>query len=565
MALRVPYTGFESKPGCIMISRREFHKGVVALALARLAAGPVQAGTQDDSLFYLNRLTFGATVQSRATFNTLGLEKWLARELEKPVENPDLSARLTAATLRMEYEAGETETGEKWPAVNEMRAYSYLDGNPEKLVDLLNYELPVSYTERSRPAYEVIAASFIRATHSDAQLREVMTGFWHEHFSVNSDKDEGTAAFFAQYDLIMRENAFGNFRTLLGAVAHAPSMLFYLNNEASRASPANENYARELLELHTLGAKNYFNDQYDDWKDVPKDAAGIALGYIDQDVYEVARAFTGWSVGDGRWIDEGRYAPASGKFYYVDFWHDPYQKRILGREFAPNRGPEADGEDVLDMLAAHPATARFISEKILRRLGIETPSQKYLDHVAQVFLAHTQSVDQIAHVLRAVILHTEFAQTPAQKLRRPYEFLIAMFRATGAEIVAPQDDLVWSLQVAGWRQHQVRPPTGHSDASSDWANTRALNAMVDFALYSHNDYFDGVAFDPVPKGAKTWADLAEHWRERFAAPSDTLDAFLSGSDLDIDEKLPTQDPEYISWGSSTAIGLAALSTQFMFR
>ena len=174
------------------------------------------------------------------------------------------------------------------------------------------------------------------------QLREIMTQFWHEHFSVNATKSETTSIFFPQYDNHMRQHTIGSFRELLGAVAHSPSMLIYLDNDDSRASPANENYARELLELHTLEQGNYFNDLYDDWKAVPGATEGAAEGYIDQGVYEVARAFTGWTVGDGRWVTDDTYAPMSGKMHYVEAWHDPYQKRILGHEFPPYSAPMAD-------------------------------------------------------------------------------------------------------------------------------------------------------------------------------------------------------------------------------
>lgn len=122
---------------------------------------------------------------------------------------------------------------------------------------------------------------------------------------------------------MLRDNALGNFRALLGAVAKSPTMLCYLNNDVSRASPANENFARALLELHRLGAGNDLNDRYNRWAEVPGAADGLAQGYIDEDVYETARDFTGWSVGDGRWVADGTEAPLSLRFHYVEGWHDP--------------------------------------------------------------------------------------------------------------------------------------------------------------------------------------------------------------------------------------------------
>jgi hypothetical protein len=271
--------------------------------------------------------------------------------------------------------------------VDELRPLATLDAPPESLLPLIDWTLPMAFDERARPAEEVVAASLVRAVHAPAQLREVMTQFWHDHFNVHAQKDEYTAVFFPAYDAALRDRALGNFRDLLGAVAASPAMLYYLNNADSRASPANENYARELLELHTLGAAHYLNDRHTRWHEVPKDADGIAVGYIDEDVYEVARAFTGWTVGDGRWLSEGVEAPRTGRFHYAAAWHDPYQKRILGVEFPPNRAALADGNDVLDLLARHPGTARFVCGKIARRFISDDPDPALVERLAAVFLA----------------------------------------------------------------------------------------------------------------------------------------------------------------------------------
>lgn len=519
---------------------------------------------ENTDLVYLNRLTFGADTASKAAFAKMGLTAWLDAELAKPVTDTALEQRINAAELWIEYEEGESETGEKWPAVAEMRLLQYLKTDPAELIKFLNFDLPFDFAERARAGQEVIAASYIRTVHADAQLREVMTAFWHDHFNVNALKDEATAIFFPGYDDIMRRNAFGNFRVFLGEVARAPSMLFYLNNEASRASPANENYARELLELHTLGDINYLNDKYDNWHDVPGADAGYAEGYIDQDVYEVARAFTGWTVGDGRWIDDGTDAPETGTFYYSETWHDPYQKRILAHEFDANSAPMADGDKVLDILARHPGTAQFVTQKMIRRLGIETPSEAYKQRISSVFLNATDAPDQLAQVIRAIVLDDEFAKTPADKLRRPFEFLIALYRACGTKIVNPPPELTWALIKTGWMQHRVAPPTGHSDHSIDWANTRALNGMVNFSLYAHDSWYEGLEFDYKTTAATTWGEFATHWTKALSAPDEAVAAFLEGMELNFDDPLTTDD-EYLAWGASNAIAMAALTPEFMFR
>lgn len=550
-----------------MITRRGLHKTALALALAGLAA-PIagRASTPDARhALLLNRLSYGRSQDAAATLDRMGLAAWLDAELAKPDMDVDLADRLSRARLKIEYEADRTAEGASWAALSELRPFQHLGTDPKDRLPLLDYGQGYAYQERLRPAYEVIAASLIRAVHSKAQLRELVTQFWHEHFSVNATTDEATSVFFPEHDAAIRTHALGNFRAMLGAVARSPSMLIYLNNDVSRASPANENYGRELLELHTLGARHYLNDLYDDWKAVPGAEAGRAEGYIDQDVYEVARAFTGWTVGDGKWLGDGQHAPKSGRFEYVEAWHDPYQKRVLGVEFGPNRAKMADGETVLDLLAAHPGTARFVTGKLMRRLGIETPSDGYRARIADVFVAETDAPDQIAHVIRAIVRDPEFLATPAQKLRTPFEFLAGLYRATGAEITATDLGFSWWLGRAGWTQHEVRPPTGHSDASADWANTRCLNGLVDLALFAHAEWFETATLDlSSTYGASHWGDLAAHWADAFGADPAIMEQSLTH--LEADPASPVTDsPDHLNWANRSLISLAALQSGFLFR
>ena len=548
-----------------MVTRREFHKGLLGLALTSLAAPRAMANFGvNPSNVYLNRLTYGSTAESLAEFERLGLDGWLENQLALPESDPALEARIAAARLFIGYEAGESDSGAQWDELEEMRHLTALNAPAAEMVKFMDYDLPFDFAERERPGNEVIAASYIRVTHAQAQLREVMTQFWHNHFNADALKDVETSVFFPEYDRIMRRHALGNFRAMLGEVAQAPTMLYYLNNASSRASPANENYARELLELHTMGAANYLNDLYDNWHDVPGADEGLAVGYIDQDVYEVARAFSGWSVGDGDWLDDGSDKPTTGAFYYATLWHDPYQKRILGVEFDAHAAPMSDGNKVLDILAAHAATARFVSEKIIRRLGLETPSDTLKARIAEVFTRAVHDEDQIAQVVRAIVLSEEFATTAPSKLRTPFEFLIALYRATGTQVVEPQEDLYWQLERTGWTQHRVGSPTGHSDHSEDWANTRALNGMVDFALYAHDNELEGIKFSHKV-AVKTWGEYGAHWARALQAPPDLVKSFLKGMEVSHDEALPFDDDGYLIWGANNAIALAALTPEFMFR
>ncbi|WP_374426513.1 DUF1800 domain-containing protein [Tabrizicola sp.] len=555
-----------------MITRRMFHARLLAVAAAAglPPLAPARAAEGGEARLWLNRLTFGATAQDLQSFAALGPEAWFDRQLALPITDPALDDRLARARLRIAYPAGQDEDGASWPATDELRPLSALMADPATLLPLIDWTpgRGMDYGERVRPATEVIAASLIRAVHAEAQLREVMAQFWHDHFNVNALKDEYTAAFFASHDALMRTHAFGNFRTLLGEVARSPAMLYYLNNADSIASPANENYARELLELHTLGAENYLNDRYSDWRQVPGADAGLAEGYLDLDVYEVARAFTGWTVGDGRWISDGETAPLTGRFHYVARWHDPYQKRILGREFAPNRGPMEDGEEVLDILAAHPGTARFVCRKIARRLLSDDPDPALVDRMAGTFLAAKAAPDQIAQVLRVLVLSSEFA-APATKLRRPFEFLAALYRAAGAEVDSVENGFPWSLARAGWRQHDYGPPTGHPDRLSAWTGASTLNRYVDLALNGLQDWFDGATADlsALASDAETAGDFAARHAAALApGQGGDIAADLAGA-FGFDPGTPARD---FSAGdrqglAETVVAFAALSPEFLLR
>lgn len=545
-----------------MLTRRQFHIRFFASLAASALPGQMRATVAHRADLWLNRLTFGATEESRAAFGDP--LAWLNAQLAMPATDPSLDVRLAAARLRISYPSGSDENKHSWPALDELRPLSTLTNDPADQLHGIDWEQGMDYAERARPASEVIAASMIRVVHAPAQLREVMAQFWHNHFNVNGQKDEYAAMAFPSHDAIMRTHAFGNFRVMLGEVARSPSMLYYLNNADSRASPANENWARELLELHTLGAGNYLNDRYDDWKSVPGAADGVAQAYLDLDVYEVARAFTGWSVGDGRYISEGEYAPKSGRFHYIEAWHDPYQKRILGVEFVPNRAPMEDGDQVMDILAAHPGTAAFITTKLIRRLLTDTPDPVMVDQIAQVFLAAKDAPDQIAQVIRAIVTHPAFEATPPSKLRRPFEFMAALYRATGAEITSTESQFQWQLMRAGWKQHEYGPPTGHPDTADKWTGASSLNRVVDYALYGHDDWFGVATADlgSLASDSETIDQLINRWAGRLGAAPENLaevmglDPSAQAAALSVDER---------KGFAAGAIAFAALSPDFLLR
>ncbi len=550
-----------------MLNRREFLiSALLATALRPLPALANPIAT-DPAEVLLNRLTFGANAESRAALAGMGAQAWLDDQLTRPAHDPDIDGRLAAFRLRISYEAEDEGNGFAWGALDEMRALTALNADPGTLLPLLDWEKPMSYAERARPADEVIAASLTRAVHAPAQLREVITQFWHDHFNVHAQKDEFVAVFFPSYDATLRENALGNFRTLLGAVAKSPSMLIYLNNAESSASPANENFGRELLELHTLGAGNYLNEHYDRWSEVPGALDGLALGYIDEDVYEVARAFTGWTVGDGRWIAEGQNTPMTGRFAYVEGWHDPYQKRVLGVEMEPNRAPMADAEQVMDILAKHPGTAKFICTKLARRLVTDQPSPEFIDRLATLFLQTADAADQIAQLIRAIVADPEFANPPG-KIRRPFEFLAAIYRASGVKVASTEMDFHWQLARAGWQQHTFPPPTGHPDTLDAWNTSTLILRYVDYALAAHDDWFGSTTSrlsGKVPDEVQTLGKLMRFWSaELHGTAADASPEFFAAMEINPDDALPPDETERHDY-STVAIALAALSPQFIYR
>lgn len=554
----------------MILGRRAF----TVSALSMLLVGTVTNGVARAAIplsTALNRLTFGATPDSLASFLKMGLEAWLDRELAQPASDSKLNKRLSQARLLIEYEADKDEKNRSWKARKELVPYKYLNADGRTLLPLLDYDTSVmSYEERIRPGREVQAAALIRAVHADAQLREVMTQFWHDHFNVNSQRDEHTAAYFGLHDAMLREHAFGNFRAMLGAVARSPSMLFYLNNEASKASPANENFARELFELHTLGAGNYFNDRTTVWSEVPGAKQGLADGYIDQDVYEAARALTGWSFGDGRYLAEGDNAPSTGEFHYIDGWHDPYQKRILGVEFRANAAPMADGEKLFDILAHHDGTAKFLCTKLCRRLLADDPPAALVERAVKTWKANSDATDQIAKVIRTIVLSPEFSATPPRKLKRPFEFLASFYRATGAEVTSPSLNYIWELSKAGWNQHEFRPPTGHPDVADYWANTNLISGYVNLALNALDEGSEAGKANlaaALPADKTRVADAVRHWQAAFQGDDASEEAVKNIVALMADdpgESLPDdpQDREAMLRG---IVASAALTPQFLFR
>jgi uncharacterized protein (DUF1800 family) len=375
--------------------------------------------------------------------------------------------------------------------------------------------------------------------HSKCQVRELLCDFWHNHFNVNA-AEQAVAAGLPAHDATIRANALGNFRTLLEAIARSPAMLVYLNNRSSRAGAPNENYARELLELHTLGRPNYLNALYNRWREVPGAADGQPAGYIDEDVYEAARAFTGWSIEDGAGLSANERLPATGKFRYVDAWHDPYQKRVLATEFVPFGEPMADGRKVLDIIAAHRGTAQFVCGKLVRRLVADDPPAQIVAAAVATWQDNRQAPDQIARVVRTVALHPDLQASAGRKLKRPLELLASFARATEIDL-HPTEGLINELDASGQRLFGWQPPTGHPDDPTYWLSSNATRRRVSLLLgLADNAWNTGVlpTRAALPQGAVKAGDAARAWVRRLlghAPDADRSAAILAAMSINPDE------------------------------
>jgi uncharacterized protein (DUF1800 family) len=337
---------------------------------------------------------------------------------------------------------------------------------------------------------ELMQSRLLRDVDSDKQLQEVLTDFWFNHFNVFVGKGQVRDYLTAYERDVIRPHVLGNFRDLLGATAHSPAMLFYLDNWQSSTpnAPAmlspemerrilnnprmaaaqrqqmvsrlqaaqknapkglNENYGRELMELHTLGVDG---------------------GYTQDDVINVARAFTGWT------IDRPQQG---GGFVFRPQMHDTAEKTILGVKF-PAGGGENEGERVLDILAKHPSTAHHIAFELAQRFVSDNPPASLVDRAAKRFL---DTKGDLREVTRTIIESPEFFADDAYraKVKTPLEFIVSAVRATGAVVVSPQP-LVAELRTLGMPLYGCVPPTGYSMTADAWVNTGSLLNRMNFAL-----------------------------------------------------------------------------------
>lgn len=496
----------------------------------------------------LNRLAFGPRPGDIAQFNSLGstdevrLTAYVDRQLNpSAIDDSACDARLASAG----FTTLNKSQGQLWQ--------DHVLADPDWYV-------------RTQPLREIERAAFLRATHSQRHLLEVLADFWHNHFNVYG-WGYWTAPLWVHWDRdVIRANVMGNFRQMLEGVATAPEMLYYLDNYTSSNAGPNENYARELLELHTLGAENYFGVMLQD--DVPTDDSGRPLGYVDEDVFEATRCLTGWTID----FD-------TGFFEYRDDWHDRFQKHVLGDHYPSDQPPMKDGQDLLDALATHPGTGRFIARKLCRRLISDDPPQGVVDAAAAVFSANVDASDQLAQVVRIIVLSDEFPSTWGEKIKRPFEIAASTLRATQAEFSwaldeSAVDSLFWMYEQGSQPLFSWRSPDGFSDVKEPWKSTtprvgtwRFVNWLID---EEDNGIYRADVVAQTPDGIRSATALADFWILRIlgrTAPEiergEIIDFMAQGHNPDFD--LPLDSDDGTQERLRSMVGLICMSPSFLWR
>ncbi|MCK9538518.1 DUF1800 domain-containing protein [Dokdonella sp.] len=432
---------------------------------AHLADAPGTLAAPPPLLRWLERASFGATPALLAELTALGADDasrwqaWIDQQLAPAaIDDSAVEARLAPAVFPTLYKSLE----QLWAD---------------------HHENAPDYAVRMRPVSECEHAKLTRAVYSRRQLFEVAVDFWHDHFSTFGWDYDG-ATVFPHYDRdVIRAHALGNFRQMLGAVTRATTMMYFLDLSANRRDGPNENFARELIELHTLGVENYAGVLRPDDPSLPvgmgNDGIGVRLKYVDEDVYSATRALTGWTLRNGHWQFPGEN---DGTFVFRPGWHDNYSKWFLNRFIQSYKG-EIDGELALDTLAAHPGTATHVCRKLCRRFVGDEPPASLVASAAAVFGATWEAPDQLRQVLRHILLSAEFRAAWGEKVVRPFSAVARALRVLQADFTPTWDndpawtvseELVSRIGSTGHRAFYWAAPNGYPDRREAWTSSGAL-------------------------------------------------------------------------------------------
>ncbi len=458
-----------------------------------------QAGLTDEAAaaHALNRLGFGPRPGEAASVASRGVEAWVAEQLAAAAPDPDLDRRFDEVFFldRSDEEIAAAHIQTPLALARAIAQGDFPEGfavdTRERRQELRAWmEREQLYLARDLRE-DVIRVKLTRAVHARAQLREVLADLWYNHFNV--DARGARVVLVSSYDRdAIRPHVLGRFRDLLGATARHPAMLDYLDNTSSRAPVGaatahgrtakrgglNENYGRELLELHTVGVDG---------------------GYTQADVAAVARAFTGWTTMPLRGRDDalarqrasidrldrrGVGLVRDGLFLFRPDWHDAEPKTVLGRSLPAGRGIE-DGEDVLDLLASHPATARRVGHTVAVRFVDDDPEAGLIGRLADVF---TRSQGDLGEVVAALVSDRAFWDAARSgpdgapsKVKTPFEYVASAARATAAPITGIRG-LAKALRDMGEPVYHAEPPTGFPDHAAAWVNAGLLLTRMNLGL-----------------------------------------------------------------------------------
>jgi len=436
---------------------------IVGTGVAAALSAPSAATFPNDDqaiVHVLNRIGFGPRSGDVAKVREIGLQQYIDDQLHPDrVPDPGMESRLAGLkTIGLSSREIAEQFARPLLEMRRDRRQQQTAGNGNPAANPIPPAARGLQQQANAVLVELGEQKMLRAVYSERQLQEVLTDFWFNHFNVDARKGQ-VRFLLTEYEReTIRPHVLGRFRDLLEADAKSPAMLFYLDNWLS-AGPngpqnrqrkgLNENYGRELMELHTVGVDG---------------------GYTQKDVTEVARAFTGWTIDNPR---------MGGGFRFEPRIHDQGEKIVLGHRIKAGGGM-SDGEQVLDILAGHSSTAHFISFQLARRFVSDTPPAALVDRVAARF---REMDGDLREVMRAILTSPEFLSGDARaaKVKTPLEFIVSAIRATGAD-VSNAVPLVRAMQQLGMPLYQCQPPTGYKDTADAWTNTGALVGRMNFAL-----------------------------------------------------------------------------------
>lgn len=500
------------------------------------------------AVIVLNRMGFGPRAGDIDAFNGLGatdeerIQAYVAQQLNPAAIDDSACDAILAA-----------------------QGFQTLDKSLAQLwADHVNGEMGGDWKYRRLPAWETERAAFLRALHSRRQLAEILADFWHNHFNVFG-WDWWIMPTFVHYDRdVIRGNMLGNFRKMLGDVARSPAMLYYLDNQSNSGGNPNENYARELFELHGMGAENYFGVRSASDPEI-FDENGQRKGYVDSDVYGATTCFTGW-----------RANRETGLFEFNSGDHFPFQKIVLS-EIIPEFLGEKDGDIVLDLIANHPGTARFIARKLCRRFISDHPPEALVQQVADVFFANREADDQLTKTVEAVLLSPEFRTAWGDKVKRPFEYAVSVMRATDLNFDPLADNFFWYYEPMGQELFGWHPPDGYPDFKEAWTGTmpmlqrwRLINSLLSWEIGGEGADKDDprlVVEGKMPADATTPEEIVDWWSQYllgYLLPAQERQqvvefmAYGRGTDADLPAE---QIDERLRW----MVGLLLMAPSFQWR